>query len=55
MATTRTRQQLADPAAAEALVRGDHGDPFALLGMHDLPGRAGSWCAPFSPRPPGSG
>jgi 1,4-alpha-glucan branching enzyme len=37
MATTSSRQQLVDPAAAEALVRGDHGDPFALLGVHDLP------------------
>jgi 1,4-alpha-glucan branching enzyme len=36
MPTTRTRQPLVDPAAAEALVRGDHGDPFAVLGMHEL-------------------
>src|SRR5688500_3859743 len=35
---TRSRQDAPDPAAVEALVRGDHGDPFALLGMHEAPG-----------------
>ena len=29
--------------------RGDHGDPFAVLGLHDGAG-GGSWCARFLPR-----
>ena len=51
---TRRRQDALDPAAVEALVRGDHGDPFALLGMHEARA-AGSWCAPSSRAPAGSG
>ena len=35
MARTKVRARALDPAAIEALVRGDHGDPFAVLGMHD--------------------
>ena len=35
---TRSRPETLEPAAIEALVRGDHGDPFALLGMHETPG-----------------
>ncbi len=36
MPRARTAQRGAvNPAAIEALVRGDHGDPFALLGVHD--------------------
>jgi 1,4-alpha-glucan branching enzyme len=35
MARTKTRKGALDPGAVEALVRGDHGDPFALLGPHD--------------------
>ncbi|WP_424976345.1 1,4-alpha-glucan branching protein GlgB [Dinoroseobacter sp. S124A] len=30
---------LTPPAAAEALVAGRHGDPFAVLGLHDLDGK----------------
>ena len=36
MARAGTKDQRAvDPAAIEALVRGDHSDPFSLLGVHD--------------------
>src|SRR5919106_1123643 len=36
MARAGTKEQRAvDPAAIEALVRGDHSDPFSLLGVHD--------------------
>jgi 1,4-alpha-glucan branching enzyme len=36
--TTRSRPEALDPAAIEALIRGDHGDPFALLGMQEAEG-----------------
>jgi len=35
MARTRTRKGTLDPAGVEALVRGDHGDPFRILGPHE--------------------
>jgi 1,4-alpha-glucan branching enzyme len=36
MARAETKEKRAvDPAAIEALVRGDHSDPFSLLGVHD--------------------
>jgi 1,4-alpha-glucan branching enzyme len=36
MARARTREQAAaERAAIDALVRGDHGDPFGVLGLHD--------------------
>ena len=34
MARTRTRRGTLDSAGMEALVRGDHGDPFGVLGPH---------------------
>ncbi len=46
---TRPREDVLDPAAVEALVRGDHGDPFALLGMHEAPG-GGLVVRTFQPR-----
>src|SRR5512134_3833566 len=35
MTRTRTRKGGLDPAGLEALVRGDHGDPFGILGPHE--------------------
>jgi 1,4-alpha-glucan branching enzyme len=34
MIRTKTRKGGVDPAAIQALVRGDHGDPFGVLGPH---------------------
>jgi 1,4-alpha-glucan branching enzyme len=39
MLNERRISHLVDPAAAAAIVAGDHGDPFSVLGMHGL-GRA---------------
>ena len=38
MTRTRTRKGALDPAGVEALVRGDHGDPFGILGPHEAEG-----------------
>ena len=47
MSETRLRDDL-NPGAAEAIVTGRHGDPFAILGPHEGPG-GGTVVRAFAP------